>query len=125
MAAAGPDRLAGVRVIGVDEHRWAPRRRGTEGFVTVIIDLTPVLDGAGRARLLDMVAGRSAAALTRWLANQPPAFRDQVEVVAMDGSAATRPPPPSAARGHHGDGTPFMPRSGLCRCRVGWGWSRR
>ena len=20
---------------------------------------------------------------------------------------------------------PFMPRSGLCRCWVGWGWSRR
>ena len=85
IADAGPDRLAGVRVIGVDEHRWAPRRRGTEGFVTLIIDLAPVLDGAGRARLRDMVAGRSAAALPRWLANQPPAFRDQVEVVAMDG----------------------------------------
>jgi transposase len=85
IAAAGPDRLAGVRVIGVDEHRRAPRRRGTEGFVTLIIDLTPVLDGTGCARLLDMVAGRSAAALTTWLANQPPAFRDQVEVVAMDG----------------------------------------
>jgi N-acetylglucosamine-6-phosphate deacetylase len=28
IAAAGPDRLAGVRVIGVDEHRWAPRRLG-------------------------------------------------------------------------------------------------
>ena len=26
IAATGPDRLAGVRVIGVDEHRWAPRR---------------------------------------------------------------------------------------------------
>jgi transposase len=51
----------------------------------LIIDLTPVLDGTGRARLLDMVAGRSAAALTRWLANQPAAFRDQVKVVAMDG----------------------------------------
>jgi transposase len=24
IAAAGPDRLTGVRVIGVDEHRWAP-----------------------------------------------------------------------------------------------------
>ena len=85
ITAAGPDRLTGVRVIGVDEHRWAPRRRGTEGFVTLIIDLTPVLDGAGCARLLDMVAGRSAAALSTWLASQPPAFRDQVDVVAMDG----------------------------------------
>jgi len=26
--AAGPDRMAGVRVIGVDEHGWAPRRVG-------------------------------------------------------------------------------------------------
>src|SRR6185369_12860731 len=65
IAATGPDRLAGVRVIGVDEHRWAPRRRGTQGFVTLIIDLTPAHDQTGRARLLDMVAGRSAAALTR------------------------------------------------------------
>lgn len=31
VAAAGPDRLAGVTVIGVDEHRWAPRRRGLMG----------------------------------------------------------------------------------------------
>jgi hypothetical protein len=33
--AAGPDRLAGVRVIEVDEHRWAPQRVGPEGFVTL------------------------------------------------------------------------------------------
>jgi transposase len=85
IAATGPDRLAGVRAIGVDEHRWAPRRRGTDGFVTLIIDLTPVLDRTGSARLLDLVAGRSAAALSSWLAEQPSAFRDQVEVVAMDG----------------------------------------
>ena len=94
IAAAGPDRLAGVRVIGVDEHRWAPRRRGTEGFVTLIIDLTPTRDQTGPARLLDMVPGRSAAALATWLAAQTPTFREQVEVVAMDGfggykSAAT------------------------------------
>ena len=31
------------------------------------------------------MAGRSAAALTAWLANQSPQFRDQVEIVAMDG----------------------------------------
>lgn len=70
ITAAGPDRLAGVRVIGVDEHRWAPRRRGTEGFVTLIIDLTAVHDDTGPARLLDLVAGRSAAALSSWLAEQ-------------------------------------------------------
>jgi transposase len=79
-------RLDGVRVIGVDEHRWSHvRRPDTDGYVTVIIDLTPVLDGTGRARLLDLVPGRSAAALSSWLSEQSQAFRDQVQVVAMDG----------------------------------------
>ncbi|WP_261899039.1 ISL3 family transposase [Mycobacterium marinum] len=85
IAAAGPERLTGVRVIGVDEHRWAPRRRRADGFVTLIIDLTPTHDQTGPARLLDLVAGRSAAALKTWLAEQSPAFREQVEVIAMDG----------------------------------------
>ena len=87
IAAAGPDRLAGVRVIGVDEHRWAPRRVGPAGFVTLIIDLTPVHDHSGPARLLDMVAGRSATALASWLAAQPDEFAQAVEVIAMDGFA--------------------------------------
>jgi len=84
--AADTTRLDGVRVIGVDEHRWSHTRRpGDDGYVTVIVDLTPVLEGSGRARLLDLVPGRSAAALKSWLANQTAAFRDQAEVVAMDG----------------------------------------
>jgi hypothetical protein len=49
LIAVGPDRLSGVRVIGVDEHRWAPRRLGAEGFVTLIIDLTPIEDQTGPA----------------------------------------------------------------------------
>ncbi|MCG5431060.1 transposase [Mycobacterium sp. MYCO198283] len=85
IAAAGHDRLDSVRVIGVDEHRWAPRRRGSAGFVTLIIDLLPVRDGTGPARLLNLVEGRSAAALQTWPADQPTRFRDQVEVIAMDG----------------------------------------
>jgi transposase len=87
VAAAGPDRLAGVRVIGVDEHRWAPRRVGAAGFVTLIIDLTPTHDHSGPARLLDLVAGRSATALASWLAAQPADFVAGVQVVAMDGFA--------------------------------------
>jgi transposase len=51
----------------------------------VIIDLTPVRDGTGPARLLDMVEGRSKAVFKSWLDTQPPAFRDGIEVVAMDG----------------------------------------
>jgi transposase len=87
IVTAGPDRLAGVRVIGVDEHRWAPRRRGADGFVTLIVDLTPVADKTGPARLLDMVEGRSATALASWLAAQPASFAQAVEVIAMDGFA--------------------------------------
>jgi len=87
VAQAGPDRLAGVRVIGVDEHRWAPRRRGAAGFITLIIDLTPVHDRSGSARLLDLVPGRSATALASWLAAQSTDFAAGVQVVAMDGFA--------------------------------------
>src|ERR1700688_725659 len=43
---ADPTRFDGVQVLGVDEHAWRHTRRGDK-FVTVIIDLTPVRDGAG------------------------------------------------------------------------------
>ena len=77
-------RFDGVKVVGVDEHVWRHTRCGDK-YVTVIIDLTPVRDGAGPARLLDMVEGRSKAAFKTWLADRDDAFRDAVEVVAMDG----------------------------------------
>ena len=77
-------RLDGVRVVGVDEHVWRHTRRGDK-YVTVIIDLTPVRDGTGPARLLDMVEGRSKQAFKTWLADQDQAWRDAIEVVAMDG----------------------------------------
>jgi transposase len=79
-----PGRLDGVRVIGVDEHAWRHTRRGDK-YVTVIIDLTPVRDGTGPARLLDMVSGRSKAVFKTWLDAQSSDFRDGIEVVAMDG----------------------------------------
>jgi hypothetical protein len=60
---ADPTRLDGVEVLGVDEHCWRhPRRQASaqvERFVTVIIDLTPVRNGTGPARLLDLT--RAAA----------------------------------------------------------------
>ena len=77
-------RLDGVQVLGVDEHVWRHTRWGDK-YVTVIIDLTPIRDGTGPARLLDMVAGRSKAAFKAWLAEREQAWRDAVEVVAMDG----------------------------------------
>jgi transposase len=74
-----PNRLDGVAVIGVDEHCWRHTRR-CEKYVTVIIDLTPVRDGAGPARLLDMVDGRSKMV----------AVMDPFHVVALAGDALER-----------------------------------
>lgn len=79
-----PHRLDGVQVLGVDEHVWRHTRRGDK-YVTVIIDLTPIRDGTGPARLLDMVEGRSKQAFKDWLSEREGAWRDAVEVVAMDG----------------------------------------
>ncbi|MGD9620576.1 MAG: ISL3 family transposase [Mycolicibacterium sp.] len=81
---ADPARFDGVAVIGVDEHVWRHTRRGDK-YVTVIIDLTPVRDKTGPARLLDMIEGRSKKAFQDWLAQRPQEWRDRVEVVAMDG----------------------------------------
>jgi transposase len=86
LVTAGPARLDGVQVIGVDEHKWSHvLGADADGFVTVITDLTPVVAGQGPARLLDMVPGRSAAAMSGWLAARDQTFRDHVEIVAMDG----------------------------------------
>ena len=79
-----PQRFDGVKVIGVDEHCWRHTRKGDK-YVTVVIDLTPVRDGTGPARLLDMVEGRSKSVFKTWLAERDQAWRDRVEVVAMDG----------------------------------------
>ena len=83
-----PGHLDRVRVLGVDEHKWKHvRGQGDPSFVTVIVDLTPVIDGTGPARLLDMVPGRSAAALKGWLGERDQVFRDRVKIVSMDGFA--------------------------------------
>ena len=79
-----PARFDGVKVVGVDEHCWRHTRKGDK-YVTVIIDLTPVRDGTGPARLLDMVEGRSKQVFATWLDQRDQAWRDGVEVVAMDG----------------------------------------
>ena len=63
---------------------WRHTRRGDK-YVTVIIDLTGIRDRTGPARLLDMVEGRSKQAFKQWLAERDQAWRDRVEVVAMDG----------------------------------------
>ena len=79
-----PARFDGVTTVGVDEHVWRHTRRGDK-YVTVIIDLTPIRNETGPARLLDMLEGRSKAAFKQWLNARPQAWRDAIEVVAMDG----------------------------------------
>jgi transposase len=79
-----PHRLDGVQVIGVDEHVWRHTRRGDK-YLTVIIDVTPIRDKTGPARLLDMVEGRSKKTFARWLEQQEPSWRNGLQVVAMDG----------------------------------------
>ncbi|MGO3503552.1 ISL3 family transposase [Brachybacterium tyrofermentans] len=96
-----PHRFDGVRVIGVDEHVWSHTGRGSK-YVNVIIDLTPIRDGTGPSRLLDMVPGRSKKVFKTWLQEQKPVFRDRIETVAMDGftgfeTAATEEIPQATA----------------------------
>ncbi|WFP16182.1 ISL3 family transposase [Citricoccus muralis] len=79
-----PARFDGVHVVGVDEHCWRHTGGGSH-YVTVIIDLTPIRDGTGASRLLDMVPGRSKKVFKTWLDDQTKGFRDGIEVVAMDG----------------------------------------
>lgn len=79
-----PTRLDGVAVLGIDEHCWRHTKKGDK-YVTVFIDLTPVRDGTGPARLLDMVSGKNKAVVTDWLEARSQQWRDAVEVVAMDG----------------------------------------
>jgi transposase len=82
-----PHHLDGVRILGVDEHVWKHVRKPGQpsNLVTVLVDLTPLVDGHGPARLLDMRPGRSAEVLRTWLKERTPEFRKNVHVVTMDG----------------------------------------
>ena len=82
---------AGVRWLGVDETRvrrvrWLLEESGwkrSDPWMTSFVDLDPTRP----AGLLGMAPGRSGAAVTGWLDRQSPAFRDGIEVVAIDPSA--------------------------------------
>src|SRR5699024_12372109 len=51
-----PTRVVGVSVIGLDEHVWRHTRR-SDKYVTDIIDLTPMSQATGPARLLAIMPG--------------------------------------------------------------------
>ena len=81
---AEPDRLAGVRTLGVDEHIWRPSHRGAERAVTGMVDLTRDPHGCLHARLLDVVPGRSGTAYAAWLRERPAEFAASIEHAALD-----------------------------------------
>ena len=77
-------RLDGVSALGVDEHVWRPGRFGQDRDVTCMVDLTRDTDGRVRARLLDLVAGRSGTAYRGWLDGQSELFRAGIKHAALD-----------------------------------------
>ena len=90
-AAADEGRFAGVTSLGVDEHIWhhvstRPLDQGGRGpkEFTGMVDLTRDKDGRVRARLLDLVAGRSGEAYKTWLKARGDTFRNGIEIATLD-----------------------------------------
>lgn len=101
-----PGRGAGavLRFWGVDEHVWEHTHRPGQpsSMVTVLVDLTPLVDRRGPARLIDMRPGRSADVLKTWLNQRDPQFRDTVGVVTGGTGSPGMPPPWT---------TPYLPHA--------------
>jgi transposase len=82
-----------VRRLGIDEHRYRSVKyfrdpatgswRRYEPWMTTFVDLDT-------SRLLGVVDGRGSQAVQGWLTARPSAWREQVQVVAIDPSAAFR-----------------------------------
>ena len=90
-AADNEGRFEGVAILGVDEHVWhhvstKPIEDGGRGpkELTGMVDLTRDTNGHTRARLLDLVPGRSGAVYKDWLDERGDAFRARVEVATLD-----------------------------------------
>jgi transposase len=82
-----------VRLLGIDEHRFRTVRffrdpdtstwRRVEPWMTTLVNLQT-------GQVIGVVDGRDSAAVSTWLAARTPAWRERVEVVAIDPSAAFR-----------------------------------
>ena len=89
--AADPGRFENVSTLGVDEHVWhhvstKPIEAGGRGpkELTGMVDLTHDQHGRVRARLLDLVPGRSGKAYADWLTERGEAFRKGVKIATLD-----------------------------------------
>jgi transposase len=82
--ADDPARLAGVEVLGVDEHLWHHTPKAGKGpkELTGMVDLTRH-DGRP-ARLLDLVPGRSGKAYADWLSSRGERFSAGVRTATLD-----------------------------------------
>ncbi len=89
--AADETRFEGVNALGVDEHVWhhvstKPIEDGGRGpkELTGMVDLSRDSRGRTRARLLDLVPGRSGAAYADWLKERNETFRAGIKVATLD-----------------------------------------
>ena len=83
---ADPARFDGVEALGVDEHVWhhvSPLKRGPKEL-TGMVDLTRDAEGKTRARLLDLVPGRSGPVYRQWLQERGEAFTAGVKIATLD-----------------------------------------
>jgi transposase len=83
--ADDPGRLAGVDTLGVDEHIWHHQPRPGKGpkEMTGMVDLTR-RNGKPRARLLDLILGRSGKAYADWLRSRGNAFTAGIGTATLD-----------------------------------------
>jgi transposase len=85
-AAADETRFKGVGALGVDEHtrHHGDQRKHGHKMMTGMVDLTPGPDGKPRARLLDLVEGRSGGVYRQWLTERGTVFTSRVKVATLD-----------------------------------------
>jgi hypothetical protein len=79
-------RFTAVTILGVDEHIWHHASIAVRGpkELTGMVDLTHDKHGRIRARLLDLVPGRSGTVYADWLKARGDAFRKRVEVATLN-----------------------------------------
>lgn len=79
-------RFEGVTTLGVDEHVWhhVSRKKRGPREQTGMMDLTRDQHGYTRARLLDLVPGRSGTVYNKWLDDRGETFRKRVKIATLD-----------------------------------------
>jgi transposase len=79
-----------VRRLGIDEHRYRRVRwfRDENGGWRRVEPWMSTIVNADSGQVLGIVDGRDSAAVGGWLAARSPAWRNRIEVVAIDPSAA-------------------------------------